>query len=289
MTQSVRTFLKGFLMGVCDTIPGISGGTIAFITGICERLILALKGISPELFVSLILFIVGKENKKVLGENLRKADLGFLFVLLFGIITALLIFSRIMSFLLDNYFSFTMVFFIGLILASAKTIFDHIEKHHSVNSILLIIGLCLGIGLAFVVPTSVNPSMLYVLLGGFVGISAMVLPGISGAFILLIMGLYRFMLGVIESPIGQFEYLVAFIIGALIGLFTISRIVAFLFRKDKSKTLYFLLGLVIGGLSVPIKGIDWGSIVGSSIIIHVLLFILGIIGATAIKRISGKN
>lgn len=276
-------------MGFCDVIPGISGGTIAFITGIYERLINAIKGFSPDLFYSLILFAIGKESKKVVGEKLNKLDFAFLVTLLLGIAVSLIVFSRVVSFLLDRYFAYTMAFFFGLILASAKTIFDHIERHHTVNTLVMVLGLMAGFSLVFLVPVSVQPSLFYVLIGGFVGISAMVLPGISGAFILLVMGIYRFMLDTIKNFPQNFEYLLMFGVGVLIGVFTISRIVSWLLKKDKSKTLYFLLGLVVGALSVPLRGfVSEGYFTAFSILMYVALFVFGIFFASLIKKLSRR-
>jgi len=288
MKVYIKTFLKGLLMGICDAIPGISGGTIAFITGIYERLINAIKGFSPAFFYSLILFIVGRGNKEEFKKNLKAVDLGFLIALLSGILIALILLSRVMSFLLGAYFSFTMAFFVGLILASAKVIFDHIERHHTTNTMFMLVGLAIGISLAFFIPASVDPSVWYVFLGGFLAISAMVLPGISGAFILLLLGIYRFMLNVIIDFPEKLNYLAAFAVGALVGLFTISRVVSWLFKKDKSKTLYFLLGLVIGGLSVPLRGVFGNIFNVMSATQHAALFILGVLAATLIKQLAKR-
>lgn len=283
------TFLKGLLMGICDAIPGISGGTIAFITGIYERLINAIKGFSPSLFYGLFLLFIGKGDKKRTREEIIKLDLGFLATLVLGILVALLLLSRIMSFLLGSYFAYTMIFFFGLILASAKTIFDHIEKHHTSNVSFMFLGLLLGVSLLFVIPASLTPGLFYVTIGGFVAISAMVLPGISGAFILLVLGIYGFMLDVVRGLPDKVEYLAAFAIGALIGLFTISRVVSWLFKKDKSKTLYFLLGLVLGGLSVPIRSfaseVTFDTV---NLVLYLVLFLLGILFALLIRRLSKK-
>lgn len=274
------TFLKGLLMGICDSIPGISGGTIAFITGIYERLINAIKGFSPSLVVSLF-----RGDK----QEIKKLDFGFLATLFLGILVALLIFARLMSYLLDNYFAYTIVFFFGLILASAKTIFDHIEKHHTTNMVFMVMGLLAGLGLVFIVPVSLSPSLFYVMFGGFVAISAMVLPGISGAFILLVMGLYRFVLGLVRDFPSNIEYLLAFAVGAVLGILTITRVVSWLFKKDKSKTLYFLLGLVIGGLSVPVRDfVSSASFDLTSVVYYIVLFLVGAYSATLIRRIAKK-
>jgi len=106
---------------------------------------------------------------------------------------------------------------------------------------------------AFLIPASIEPNYFYVFVGGFFGISAMFLPGISGAFILLILGLYEFMIHVLEDILHNLSYFVVFALGAVLGALVISRLISYLFKKDRCKTLYVLLGLVIGCLSIPVK------------------------------------
>ena len=288
MKRNLLIFLKGILMGICDIIPGISGGTIAFITGIYERLINAVKNISPQLVKDFFSYASKRDAPRLshLKASFRKVDIIFLVILGLGIGTALLIGSRLISFLLENYFVYTISFFIGLIIASSKIIFDHIEKHHTKNIILGFVGLLLGFLLAVLIPVSVTPTYGYVFLGGFLAISAMFLPGISGAFILLILGLYEFMLGVLHDILGQFLYFIVFGVGAGFGAFSISRIISFLFAKDKAKTLYVLLGLVVGALSIPIKRVYeainiWNF---SSLSIILAFVILGVVSVFLVAR-----
>jgi len=241
-------------MGVCDLIPGISGGTIAFITGIYTRLIDAVKSFSPKLFYDILTYPVNRK-KDSLREGIKKLDLIFLLILVLGIISAFLTGSKIIKFLLDEYFAYTLSFFIGLILASSKTIFEHIEEHSIKNILFCFFGLVLGLTFSILGHLTARPSLGYVFLGGFCAVSAMFLPGISGAFILLIMGLYEFMIGVLNDIRGNISYFLIFIAGALLGAFSISRIISFLFKKNRCRTLYVLLGLVIGALSTPLKKI----------------------------------
>ncbi len=242
-------------MGVCDLIPGISGGTIAFITGIYERLINAVKAFSPALFLSFCLVLISpkKENKQQLKENIKKLDLHFLMTLFAGIITAILLGSRLIKHLLEHHLSYTLIFFIGLILASSKIIFDNIKNHKFKNVSFGIIGLFIGIVLNFIAPKEMILNYFYIFIGGFFAVSALFLPGISGAFILVIMGMYEFIIDSLHHVIKNLDYLFVFFMGAVSGAFTISRVISFLFRKDKCKTLYFLLGLVIGATSIPLR------------------------------------
>lgn len=263
MRDKILLFLKGVLMGICDLVPGISGGTIAFITGIYERLINAVQGFSFE---------------TLMKRDFKKLDLGFLIVLFLGIISSLIIGSRVIKFLLENYFIYTMSFFIGLILASSFIIFENIRNHKFKNVGFGLIGLIFGVLLAFLIPVEVKINYAYVFLGGFVGISAMLLPGISGAFILLILGLYGFMINVLHDIYKNIDYLLVFGLGAILGAFFISRAISYLFKKDRCKVLYFLLGLVLGALSIPVKRIfEYSSEFDFvSLSVMLVLFLLGV-------------
>ena len=296
MNKWIIIILKGMLMGICDIIPGISGGTIAFITGIYERLINAVKGFSLRMVVD---FTKAKLNffKRPNRDNFmnvvnlaKKYDLIFLATLAAGIGTSFLLMSRVISFLLDNYFAWTISFFMGLIIASSKIIFDNI-KDHKINNILFgIIGLLFGISLAIIIPKSITPTLPYLLVSGFLAISAMFLPGISGAFILLILGVYEFMLKALHDPIHNVLTISVFMIGAALGAFLISRIISFLFEKDRCKTLYFLLGLVVGGLSVPIKEVAQTTTLNiHNIFIMMLLVAIGIIAVILVAKLEKKR
>jgi putative membrane protein len=275
MKNKILIFLKGFLMGVCDLIPGISGGTVAFITGIYTRLINAVKSFSPRLIYDIVTYPINRKSDR-LKEDIKKLDLIFLLILMLGIMSAFLIGSRIIKFLLREYIAYTLSFFIGLILASSKTIFEHIENHNIKNILFCLLGLILGLLSSMLVPLIVEPSLGYVLLGGFCAVNAMFLPGISGAFILLIMGLYEFMVNVLNDIRNNISYFLVFIAGAILGAFTISRIISFLFKKNKCRTLYTLLGLVIGALATPVKKIiETTSFQMSYVLIMVFWCLLG--------------
>lgn len=283
-SEKFLLFLKGFLMGVCDLIPGISGGTIAFITGIYEQLIDSVSSI-PTFFYDFFKYLTKreKENLDKLKKDMSRVNIGFLLILLGGIISAFLLVSGVIKFLLDNYLSYTIAFFIGLVLASSKIIFDHIENHNLKNILFGVFGFIIGILFSILIPMNIeNPSMYYVFIGGFVAVSAMFLPGISGAFILLVLGLYGFMINILHNIAESLDYLLVFIVGVVLGAFVISRIIMFLFEKDRCKTLYFLLGLVIGALSIPLKKIYTGlEILDVSIILGFIL--LGILSVAVIN------
>ena len=289
MKNSAIIFLKGMLMGICDIIPGISGGTIAFITGIYTRLINSVKGFSPELIFNFFQFLKDKKHKDELIQSIKQLDLVFLVTLAAGIGTAFLLMSRVISVLLEDYFAFTISFFIGLILASSTVIYKKIENHKPKNVLFGVMGFGIGVLLAVLSPASIVPSLFYVFVGGFLAISAMFLPGISGAFILLILGIYEFMLKVLHDLAGNLNYFLAFIFGACLGAFSISRIISFLFRKDKCKTLYVLLGLVVGSLSIPLRRVyQSASFEAYNIALMAVFLILGVCVVYFITRLE-KN
>ncbi len=285
MKKLIVLYLKGLLMGICDLIPGISGGTIAFITGIYSKLINSVKSISPQLAVD---FFRDREKFK---KGLKEADLFFLINLGAGIATAMLLGSRFISFLLDNYFTYTIAFFSGLIIASSKIIFNNIENRTPKNTLFALIGIILGGMLALLIPVQVEPNHAYYFLGGFFSVSAMFLPGISGAFILLIMGLYEFLLEILKDIPGHLDFFLVSVLGAALGAFFISRVISFLFKKDKCKTLYVLLGLVIGSLIIPLRRIyeettQWSI---ENCFLLVLFFILGITAAVIVSKLQKKT
>jgi len=281
--RKIGIFLRGILMGICDIIPGISGGTIAFITGIYARLINAVKAISPKIIIDLF------KDKKEFEKDIKKIDIGFLLILVLGIGTSIMLGSRIIKFLLDNYFAYTLAFFIGLIIASSKIIYKEIDNKKTKNKIFGILGILGGVLLSFLIPLEIlNPNLSYLFFGGFFAISAMFLPGISGAFILLIMGLYDFIINALHHPLNYLDYIGIFVVGAAIGAFIISRVISFLFKKDKSKTLYFLLGLVIGGLSTPVRRILQKNPGFLDCFIMVICFILGILLVKIVKDYAKK-
>lgn len=278
-------------MGVCDTIPGISSGTIAFITGIYHRLIEAIKNFSPTLLINLIKFSVGKEKSSTIKQDIKKLDLKFLSVLFFGMFVGIMLFSRIITNLLDKQLVYTLSFFIGLILASSILIFKEIKNHKIKNRLFALIGIFFGLGISILNPiNSTIPSNTYLFLGGFFGASAMFLPGISGAFILLVMGLYEFILNAIQNISQNIIPLTIFSLGLILGAVTISRVISFVFKKDKCKTLYFLIGLILGSLSVPLKEINNNLVATPSEYATVfLLFIVGILTVVLISRIEEKS
>jgi len=291
MNKTLLIFLKGILMGICDVIPGISGGTIAFITGIYERLIKAIKSATPEFIFSFIKYTFKKDEKtlKKAKKQFKALDLPFLLPLIIGIGLAVFAGAHIIPFLLEKYYTLTMLFFVGLIIASCKIIFDNIETHRFINMVGGLFGAAFGILIANLIPGIMSTSLTTIFISGVLAISAMILPGISGSYILLILGQYEFMLNALRNISTHMLEVLVFILGAIVGLVTSARIINYFFKAYHNGTLYFLLGLVLGSLSGPLKIIYietvWTTTVGS---LGVILFAAGILAVLGINHLAKR-
>ena len=220
--------LKGIAMGAADVVPGVSGGTIAFISGIYQELIDSINGINISLIKTL--------KKEGVKATWKQANGSFLLALLTGIGISILTFSKIITHLLETQPIMVWSFFFGLIIASVLLIWKQITSLKLVSILALIIGVILAYYITIIKPVSSPESYSYLFLSGFIAIIAMILPGISGAFILLLMGSYESVIGTInqfrealtqmntELISTSLMKLGAFAIGAIIGLKTFSKI-----------------------------------------------------------------
>jgi putative membrane protein len=232
-------FLKGMGMGGADIIPGVSGGTIAFITGIYEELLSSIKALDLDAIKLLFSGQLMTFWKKINGR--------FLVVLLGGILVSLISLARLISGLLISHPIQLWSFFFGLILISALVVGRDIKKW----SLGVIFSLILGVIIAFLitkaVPAETPDNILTIFLSGAIAICAMILPGISGSFILLILGKYTFIL----TALKEFDLGVISIFsgGCLLGLITFSRLISWLFKKYRDVTIALLAGFMIGSLN----------------------------------------
>lgn len=227
-------------MGAANVIPGVSGGTVAFITGIYERLIHALKNIDLE---ALKLFFTGRFR-----EFAVKVDIYFLVVLFLGVFVSILSLAKLLEIAFDQYEILTLSFFFGLIIASVLAVSRQIS-HVSLGVIIsFIVGSAIAIGIAFLPPAQPNESFIYLMVCGIVAVCSMILPGLSGSYILLLMGNYLLVLKAISSLDGKI--LVPLAIGCVVGLVVLSRLLSFLFSKFKDVTIAVLSGFVAGSLLI---------------------------------------
>lgn len=243
-------------MGACDIIPGVSGGTIALITGIYERLITAVGNIHLTTFAHLL-----KGRKVEFAREISLMDPGFLVVLLAGIGLAALIMSRVILFILEFYSFQAFAFFFGIIVASSVLIYVQIERADQVIAGLwLVPGLIAGISIAGFDQSTLGHSLPVVFVTGMVALCAMILPGISGAYITLLMNQYEYLLGAVRGF--DLWVIVVFVLGGMAGLLAFSRVLKYLLATHHTKTLAFLTGLMLGStrLLLDMVGAEGGTI-----------------------------
>lgn len=247
--ETFLIFLRGLFMGTADVIPGVSGGTIALITGIYERLIHAISRIDFKF----ILYLFKGDFKKFKQNAVQEIDFELFIPLLLGIGLAILTMSKVISFLLANYPAVTFAFFFGLIFASAIFVYNHVDELNIKNLAFVVFGFIFAIIFVGLNPIQANHSLPIIFLSGAVAICAMILPGISGAFVLLLLNQYEYMINALNNL--QFSEIITFCIGALVGILSFSRVLDYLLTHHKSITMAFLVGLMIGTLRLPYEKI----------------------------------
>lgn len=232
-------------MGMAEVVPGVSGGTIAFITGIYERLILSIKSFDLELFK-----LLGKGEIKAAWQKINGI---FLVFLLGGMFGGIVVGVFVISWFLENEPIAVWSFFFGLILASCLVIGKDIKVFNVINVAALLIGAALVYYVTVAVPSSGNTALWFVFVCGAVAISALLLPGLSGSFILLLLGMYTYILPkikeVLSGDLSGLSVLITFAVGCLTGLLTFSRVLSWAFKNFEKFTLAFLTGLMIGSLN----------------------------------------
>jgi putative membrane protein len=229
---------KGFCMGAADVVPGVSGGTMAFILGIYEELIHAIKSFDLRSMRLLLTFKI-----RAFFESISWR---FLLALGLGILMAIFTLARLLAWLLHNTPVLIWSFFLGLILASVMTVSRRVQSWQPLTWVMLIAGL-IGIYLLVgLVPGTTPNDLWFLFVSGAVAICAMILPGISGSFILVLMGKYQYIL----EAVNQRDFLVLFIVaaGACVGIAAFSRLLAWLLRRYHDLMVAFLTGLMLGSL-----------------------------------------
>lgn len=235
----IMLYLKGVAMGLGDSVPGISGGTIAVITKIYDQLVFSISAI--DLRACSLLF-TGR-----ISEAWQYVNGGFLLILAMGILSGLLLSANTVLFLLENYFPPLMAFFIGMVLSSTWLLKNEFTLNAWQNILALLLGLLLATLIGFISPRSAELSLIYVFFSGAIAISAMILPGLSGAFILLLLGVYEFILGALVEF--NWPYILVFVLGCATGLLIFSRILTWLLLKHHQLSYGFITGMLLGSLS----------------------------------------
>lgn len=237
--SKVFTFFKGMAMGAADVVPGVSGGTIAFITGIYDTLLESIRRINPSL-----IGLWRQQGFKAAFDHINGL---FLIVLLSGILTSIFTLARVITWMLHTHPIPLWSFFFGLILVSVNHMFKQVSQWKANRFVTILLGALFAYSITVLHPLSLAPTQLNILLAGSVAICAMILPGISGSFILLLLGMYGPILTAAKSV--DVVTLGTFALGCIIGLLSFSHLLSWLLRRYRDLTLTFLTGLMIGTLS----------------------------------------
>jgi putative membrane protein len=233
-------FLRGMAMGAADIVPGVSGGTVAFITGIYPTLLASLRSID--------LYLVRLFLRGDIAGCWRHVNGGFLLMLLLGIATSLLSLARLISYLLDTWPEPLWSLFFGLILASALVLLRQVERWNPARLLALATGLAVALLVGLSPQTGFVEGAAGIFLAGFIAICAMILPGISGSFILVLLGMYATVLAALKSL--EIGLLLLFISGAVCGLLCFSRLLYWLLHHFRELTIALLTGFLFGSLVV---------------------------------------
>lgn len=244
MSRTVKDYmvimLKGIAMGAADVVPGVSGGTIAFISGIYEELLGTISNINLKLL------------KTLKGEGVKaawkQANGNFLAALLTGVFVSIVSLAKVISWLLTNHPILVWSFFFGLVLASVIYIAKQVTQWNVLSGVLLIVGAIVAYYITTLNPlVSEHSSMSFMFLAGAIAICAMILPGISGSFILVLLGAYKPILAAVNNR--DLTTITVVALGAVVGLLSFSRVLKYLFANYKNYTLVVLTGFIIGSLN----------------------------------------
>lgn len=307
MIQKIQLALKGMAMGIAEVIPGVSGGTIAFITGIYEQLLNSIKAFGPSLITDF--------REGGITQMWKSIDGNFLVVLLIGMVTGLVVGVFGVTHLLENYPEFLWAFFFGLIISSAIYIGRQVTHWGTGELIALVIGTAVAYYITVASPAQGNEALWFVFICGAIAISALILPGISGSFMLLLMGMYGFIIPTVKEALSTFEtqsliVVLVFGLGCLTGLMTFSRVLSWTFKNYRMKTLALLTGFMLGSLN---KLWPWRNVISTrqnskgeivpfieksvlpanydgdpQILGVVVLMIIGFLSVFAIERLGNK-
>lgn len=249
-SSSIRSDLtnvfRGFAMGAADTVPGVSGGTVALIMGHYTRLVQAISRVDTELFS-----LLKKRQWKAAFEHL---DARFLIALGFGVACGIILLANAMHFLLDAYLPETFSVFLGLLLASLWIVVKSVNQWNPMRVATLVLCALFAVAISTLPTTSGEPSLPYLFVAASVAICAMILPGISGAFVLLIFGVYHPITGLIKEfaklnfSTNGFIQLSVVALGCGFGLLAFARLLRFLLHHRPSTTLAGLTGLMLGSI-----------------------------------------
>jgi putative membrane protein len=249
--QTLTTFFKGLAMGAADIVPGVSGGTIAFITGIYDRLLGAINSINFSVLKTL--------KNEGLGAAWKQIDGVFLLALFLGMVTSIVLLSAPITYLLQNHPVLIWSFFFGLVLASIWLVGKQIKSYNISNTILFLAGAILAYWITTLDVLQGSDNLIYIFFSATIAICAMILPGVSGAFILLVLGVYQIVINAIHDR--DIKMLAVFGLGCAVGLLSFSRLLKWLLNNKRTQTLAVLTGFLLGSLN---KIWPWKNKMGSA-------------------------
>lgn len=239
MREHIANFLKGFAMGVANVIPGVSGGTIALLTGIFERLINALKSFDVEAVRLLLKF--------KFREFARHVDFGFLLSVFLGVGVSIISVAKLLEFLFQSYPVYVWSFFFGLILVSVWFVGKSIGKIDVAAAVSFVVGAAVAFGLSVMNPATENTAFWYLIICGAVAVCSMILPGLSGSFVLILMGNYQLIMIYAVSHFDM-KIIVPVAIGVVVGLLAFSHFLSWLLSRYARQTMAVLTGFIFGSL-----------------------------------------
>ncbi len=292
-------------MGAANVIPGVSGGTIALITGIYERLINAIKS-----FDMTALKLLLKWRWRELAKHI---DLAFVLPVGLGLVTAILSLAKLFAFLFKNYPVFIWAYFFGLVLASVYFVGKTVKQWYWATYLSFVIGTLIAIAVTILHPAVENDNPWYLFLNGIIAIISMILPGLSGSFVLILLGNYQ-LVAINGINHLNLKVLLPFAAGAIVGLIGFSHILSWLFKRFRHQTIALLTGFILGSLSIlwPWKKAVYllqnNQVVtkhGKPVVSYyeqilpthfntefwlaILMMILGIVSIVWIEKVSGNN
>ncbi len=291
LKKSLALFLKGMAMGAADVVPGVSGGTIALISGIYPKLLDAISNIKPSLLSEL--------SNKGFAFVAEKIHLKFLITLFAGIFASVLTLAKGISYLLEFHPILIWSFFLGLILGSILLMVKQIKGKRSLVIIAGLLGVLLAAGVGFLPVGEDTSTLPYLFLSGALAICAMILPGISGSFILVILGSYEPILQAVHQR--DLKTIAVVGAGAIIGLLSFARILKWFFHRYPNTTLALMTGFIAGSipavwpwkdavsgnLYLPSLGLDSDQLLLAILLSHLGLFL--IIGLEKASKLENTN
>lgn len=238
MKNYLLLFAKGIAMGAADVVPGVSGGTVAFISGIYDELLRSIASV-PEALLQLL--------RGRIVKAWQMANATFLLVLLSGILTSVFSLARLITWLLAEHPIPVWSFFFGLILVSSHLVAREITRWNWTRLVSFVLGVAFAWWITVASPVQWGSDPLSLFMAGTIAICAMILPGISGSFLLVLMGLYAVVLGAVKTL--DIGVLAVFAAGCLVGILSFSRLLSWLLARWRDLTLAFLVGLMLGSLN----------------------------------------